>query len=97
MRRDPALVLSASLTLAVCIGANTTVFSIANSILVRPIPYPHQDVRGDFVLGAPELAQRRQQSEIIERFDRQGQAQRPRLRTVFRSRHWSCTPLSDAS
>jgi len=38
--RDPLLVLSATLTLAVCIGANTTVFSIANSILVRPLPYP---------------------------------------------------------
>jgi hypothetical protein len=40
LRRDPLLVLSATLTLAVCIGANTTVFSIANSILVRPLPYP---------------------------------------------------------
>lgn len=28
------------MTLAVCIGANTTVFSVANSILVRPLPYP---------------------------------------------------------
>ena len=40
LRRDPLLVLSATLTLAVCIGANTTVFSIGNSILIRPLPYP---------------------------------------------------------
>src|ERR1039457_2945850 len=38
--RDPLLVLSATLTLAVSIGANTTLFSVANSILVRPLPYP---------------------------------------------------------
>jgi hypothetical protein len=38
--REPLLVLFATLTLAVCIGANTTVFSIGNSILVRPLPYP---------------------------------------------------------
>ena len=38
--RDPLLVFSATLTLAVCIGANTTLFSVANSILVRPLPYP---------------------------------------------------------
>ena len=41
--RDPLLVFSATLTLAVCIGANTTVFSIGNSILVRPLPYPNSE------------------------------------------------------
>ena len=40
LRREPILVIFATLTLAVCIGANTTLFSIANSILVRPLPYP---------------------------------------------------------
>jgi putative ABC transport system permease protein len=40
LRRDPLLLISATLTLAVCIGANTTIFSIANSILVRPLLYP---------------------------------------------------------
>ena len=43
LSRDPALLISASLTLAVCIAANTTLFSVANSILVRPLPYPDAD------------------------------------------------------
>ena len=43
LRHDPFLGLTATLTLAVCIGANTTVFSVANSILIRPLPYPHPD------------------------------------------------------
>ncbi|MGP0075920.1 MAG: ADOP family duplicated permease [Bryobacteraceae bacterium] len=43
LRRDPFLALAATVTLAVCIGANTTVFSVANSILIRPLPYPHSD------------------------------------------------------
>jgi putative ABC transport system permease protein len=42
--RDPLLVLSATLTLAVSIGANTTLFSVANSILVRPLPYPRSEL-----------------------------------------------------
>ena len=40
LRRDPILLLTATLTLAVCIGANTTVFSLVNSILLRPLPFP---------------------------------------------------------
>ena len=40
LRRDPVLALAATLILTICIGANTTVFSIANSILIRPLPYP---------------------------------------------------------
>ena len=43
LRRDPFLALAAGLTLAICIGANTAVFSIANSILIRPLPYPFAD------------------------------------------------------
>ena len=43
LRSDPFLALAATLTLAVCIGANTTVFSVANSILIRPLPYPSSD------------------------------------------------------
>ncbi len=40
LRRDPFLAFTATLTLAACIGANTAVFSLANSILIRPLPYP---------------------------------------------------------
>jgi predicted permease len=41
--RDPFLAFAATLTLAASIGANTTVFSVANSILIRPLPYPGSD------------------------------------------------------
>jgi putative ABC transport system permease protein len=40
LRRDPVLALTAAATLAICIGANTTVFSVVNSILLRPLSYP---------------------------------------------------------
>lgn len=40
MRRDPMLALVAALSLAICIGANTTIFSIVDKVLLRPLPYP---------------------------------------------------------
>ena len=43
LRREPMLALTATLTLAIAIGANTAVFSIVDSILIRPLPYPSAD------------------------------------------------------
>jgi len=40
LHRDPVLIAAATLTLAAAIGANTTVFSLVDSILLRPLPFP---------------------------------------------------------
>jgi putative ABC transport system permease protein len=43
LRRDRGMATVAAITLAVSIGATTTVFSLVNSILLRPLPYPNSD------------------------------------------------------
>jgi predicted permease len=43
LRRAPVFTTTAILTLAVVIGANAAVFSLADHILLRPLPYPHPD------------------------------------------------------
>src|SRR4051812_19169319 len=43
MRRDPAFSLTALATLALGIGLNTAIFSVAYGVLWRPLPFAHAD------------------------------------------------------
>jgi putative ABC transport system permease protein len=43
MRRTPSFTAVALVTLAIAIGANTAIFSVADALLVRPLPYRDAD------------------------------------------------------
>ena len=43
LARRPALTLTATLTLALGVGANTAIFSVVNGVLFSPLPYPDAD------------------------------------------------------
>ncbi len=40
LRKTPGFTATALLTLAVCLGANLTIFAVIDSILLRPLPFP---------------------------------------------------------
>ncbi len=76
--KKPIFTLTVVLTLAIGIGANTTMFSVVNSILLRPLPYPDsnrlvmvwesQPERGKFheLVSVPNYLEWQQQCKSFE-------------------------------
>jgi predicted permease len=59
LRKQPRYLVVASLTLALGIGAVTSIFSVVNGVLFTPLPYPHADRLVNIWSAAPGLGYNR--------------------------------------
>jgi predicted permease len=71
--RDKAFTVTAALTLAICIGANTALFSVVHSVLLRPLPVPESEqivLMGNAYPGAGPAAAAGGNSGVPDYYDR---------------------------
>lgn len=55
LRKTPAFTITTIAALAFCIGLNTTIFSVVDTVLFRPLPFPDQDRLVALTEGVPAL------------------------------------------
>ena len=53
IRKSPGFAITVLLTLGIGIGANTTVFTVLNSVILKPLPYPDSEQLVSLWLAAP--------------------------------------------
>ena len=69
--KDRAFTIAALLTLIVCIGANAAIFSIVDSIVLRPLPVPGADRLVNIFNSYPNAGAVRGSNGVPDYFDRQ--------------------------
>ena len=73
LRKTPGFTITALLTLAVCLGANLTIFAVINSVLLRPLPFPEADRLVTVFNTYPRAGVDRDGASLTNYYERRGQ------------------------
>jgi predicted permease len=72
LRKTPAFTATALLTLAVCFGANLTIFAVIDSVLLRPLPFPEPARLVTIFNTYPKAGVDRDGSSLTNYYERRG-------------------------
>ena len=72
LRKTPGFTATALLTLAVCLGANLTIFAVIDSVLLRPLPFPEPDRLITIFNTYPKAGVERDGSSLTNYYERRG-------------------------
>src|SRR5580658_6740180 len=72
LRKTPGFTVTALLTLAICLGANLTIFAVMESILLRPLPFPEAGRLVTMFNTYPKAGVDRDGSSITNYYERRG-------------------------
>src|SRR5579875_3762640 len=72
LRKSPAFTITALLTLALCLGANLTMFAVIDAILIKPLPFPDAGRLVAIFNTYPKAGVERDGSSIANYYERQG-------------------------
>ena len=72
LRKTPGFTATALLTLAVCLGANLTIFAVIDSVLLRPLPFPAPDRLVTIFNTYPKAGVERDGSSLTNYYERRG-------------------------
>ncbi len=71
--KTPGFTLTALATLAICLGANLTIFAVVDAVLIKSLPYPKADELVTLYYTYPRLASANNGASITNYYERRGQ------------------------
>ena len=72
LRKTPGFTVTALLTLAVCLGANLSIFAVIDSVLLRPLPFPEPERLVTVFNTYPKAGVDRDGSSLTNYYERRG-------------------------
>ena len=72
--KDRGFTITTVATLALCVAANTAIFAVVHSVLLKPLPFPEADQMATIFNSYPGAGRSRASNGVPDYYDRLAQA-----------------------